>query len=157
MGSWGGYELSRRLAATMRDRKIIIDRTCARCDCEYEWGVHVAFFGDQVGLTNEQISSITHGKASDQCWSSERDRLLIEASDTLHDDALHDDALHDDAHLDDDLWNRLHHQFSDEQLLDPMMPGGWYHSISDAANGARVERELGAPRFTDVTPHPDRQ
>src|SRR5207302_6072455 len=25
-----------------REREIVIDRTCARCRCEYEWGVHVA-------------------------------------------------------------------------------------------------------------------
>ena len=31
MGSWGGYELSKRLSLTMRDREIVIDRTCARC------------------------------------------------------------------------------------------------------------------------------
>jgi hypothetical protein len=38
MGSWGRYELSRRLSLSMRDREIAIDRTCARCGCEYEWG-----------------------------------------------------------------------------------------------------------------------
>ena len=27
---------------------------------------------------------------------------------------------------------------------------GWYHAISFAANGARVAREDGAPRFADV-------
>ena len=29
MGGWGGYELSRRLSLSMRDREIVIDRTCA--------------------------------------------------------------------------------------------------------------------------------
>src|SRR5690606_19779593 len=41
MGTWGRYELSRELSLPMRDREIVIDRTCARCRCEYEWGVHV--------------------------------------------------------------------------------------------------------------------
>ncbi len=36
MSPWGGYELSRRLSLTMRDREIVIDRVCARCACEYE-------------------------------------------------------------------------------------------------------------------------
>jgi hypothetical protein len=31
MTVWGGYELSRRLSLPIRDREIIIDRTCARC------------------------------------------------------------------------------------------------------------------------------
>jgi len=28
MGAWGGYELSKRLSLSMRDREIVIDRTC---------------------------------------------------------------------------------------------------------------------------------
>ncbi len=39
MGGWGGYALSRSLSLSMRDREIVIDRTCARCGCEYEWGI----------------------------------------------------------------------------------------------------------------------
>jgi alkylhydroperoxidase family enzyme len=144
MGSWGAYELSRRLSLTMRDREIIIDRTCARCRCEYEWGVHIAFFADRVGLTSGQVTSITHGTASDRCWSDERDRLLIAAA----------DALHDAAAIADDLWDRLAQQFSDEELLDLLMLAGWYHAISYAANGAKVELEPGAPRFADVLPEP---
>jgi len=142
MGSWGAYELSKRLSVTMRDREIIIDRTCARCRCEYEWGVHVAFFAERVALTSEQITSLAHGSALDACWLDERDRLLIEAT----------DALHDTATLADDLWRRLRQHFSDEQLLDLLMLAGWYHAISYAANGARVELEPGAPRFDDVAP-----
>ena len=53
MGTWGSYELSKRLSLSMRDREIVIDRTCARCRCEYEWGVHVAFFANRVGLNSE--------------------------------------------------------------------------------------------------------
>ena len=59
MGSWGSYELSRKLSLSMRDREIVIDRTCARCGCEYEWGVHVAFFADRVDLSQHQIVSLT--------------------------------------------------------------------------------------------------
>ena len=33
------------------DRELVIQRTCARCGCEYEWGVHAVVFGAQVGLT----------------------------------------------------------------------------------------------------------
>jgi alkylhydroperoxidase family enzyme len=145
MSGWGGYELSRRLSLPMRDREIIIDRTCARCGCEYEWGVHVAFFAERVGLTGEQITSLTHGGASDPCWAGERDRLLIGAA----------DALHDDAALGDGLWRRLARLFSAEQLLDLTMLAGWYHAISFTANGARVACEESAPRFADVLGPPD--
>lgn len=139
MGGWGGYELSKRLSLSMRDREILIDRTCARCRCEYEWGVHVAFFAGRVGLTHDQVTSITHGGSTDSCWADDRDRVLIDAV----------DALHDDADIDDELWQRLCGHFSEEQVLDVLMLVGWYHAISYAANAARVDREPGAPTFAD--------
>jgi alkylhydroperoxidase family enzyme len=145
MSGWGGYELSKRLSLTVRDRELLIDRTCARCGCEYEWGVHVAFFAERAGLTSEQITSLTHGKPSDPCWTDPRDRLLVRAA----------DALHDTFDIDDDLWRQLHAEFGDAELLDVMMLCGWYHAISFAANGARLPPENGAPRFADVaTPRP---
>jgi alkylhydroperoxidase family enzyme len=140
MGGWGRYELSKRLSLTMRDREIVIDRTCARCGCEYEWGVHVAFFAERVGLTNEQVTSLTHGAPSDPCWNDVRDRLLIAAVDTLH----------DMSDIGDDLWQELTAVFSHAQILDLLMLCGWYHAISFAANGARVALERGAPGFADA-------
>jgi alkylhydroperoxidase family enzyme len=139
MASWGGYELSKRLSLSMRDREIIINRTCARCHCEYEWGVHVSFFADRVDLSAAQIRSLTHGAPSDVCWTSERDQLLIECV----------DALHDASSISDDLWTRASRHFDDRQYLDLLMLCGWYHAISFAANGALVELEPGAPRFAD--------
>jgi alkylhydroperoxidase family enzyme len=140
MQGWGGYELSKRLSLPMREREIVIDRTCARCGCEYEWGVHVAFFAGRVGLSGAQITSLTHGAATDPCWTSDPERLLIEAA----------DALHDRGDIGDELWGRLAEHFSPEQLLDVAMLAGWYHAISYAANAARVPLEDGAPRFADA-------
>lgn len=137
---WGAYALSRDLSLTLRDREIVIDRTCARCSCEYEWGVHVAFFADRAGLSADQLHSLTHGGADDACWSDERDRLLVAAV----------DALHDGADLGDDLWDRLQRTFDEAQLLDLCLLTGWYHAISYLARAARVDLEPGAPRFADV-------
>jgi alkylhydroperoxidase family enzyme len=144
MGQWGGYELSKHLSLSMRDREIVIDRVCARCNCEYEWGVHVAFFAERVGFTAEQITSITHGQPSDECWTDITDRLLIEVV----------DSLHDIASIDDELWERLSEHFTHEQALDLFMLTGWYHSISFAANAARVPLEQGVPRFADAAASP---
>jgi len=140
VGPWGGYELSRRLSLSMRDREIVIDRTCARCGCEYEWGVHVVFFVERVGLTGQQVTSLTHGGARDTCWSDGRDRVLIEAV----------DALHDTARTDDRLRGRLAGVSADDELLDLLLLSGWYHAISFVANGVELELGDGAPRFTDV-------
>ena len=139
MGGWGRYELSRELSLSMREREIVIDRTCARCGCEYEWGVHVAFFADRVGLTRPQIASLTSGDASDPCWAEPRERLLIRTV----------DALHDGADIDDALWDELSAAFTPEELLDLLMLCGWYHAISFTANAARVPLEPTTPRFAD--------
>ena len=142
MDGWGRYELSKRLSLSLRDREIVIDRTTARCGCEYEWGVHVAFFAERTGLTGAQLTSLTYGDARDLCWEHERDRLLIEAA----------DALHDTADVDGGLWPRLAAEFTETQLLDLFLLCGWYHAISFAANAARVPLEPAAPRFADVKP-----
>ena len=140
MGVWGRYELSKRLSLSMRDREIVIDRTCARCRCEYEWGVHVAFFANRVGFTSEQITSLTHGESTDPCWSSPRERVLIEVA----------DSLHDGSRIDDGSWQRLSGELSEVEILDLLMLCGWYHAISFAANGVQLALEDGAPRFRDV-------
>ncbi|MGH8240513.1 MAG: carboxymuconolactone decarboxylase family protein, partial [Steroidobacteraceae bacterium] len=124
----------------LRDREVLIDRTCARCGCEYEWGVHVAFLADRVGLTPAQLTSLAHGDPTDSCWVDGRDRLLVRAA----------DALHETADIDDALWDQLGAEFTDAELLDVMMLCGWYHAISFAANGSRLALETGAPRFADV-------
>jgi hypothetical protein len=48
MGGWGGYELSRRLSLGMRDRELVIDRTCARCRCYH--AISFTANGARVGL-----------------------------------------------------------------------------------------------------------
>src|SRR5580658_7888405 len=123
MHGWGSYELSRQLSVPLRAREIVIDRTCARCGCEYEWGVHVAFFAERVGLDETQIASLTSGTADDACWATERERLLIRAV----------DALHDDADIGEDLWQALSIEFDAANLLDLLFLCGWYYAISFVA------------------------
>ena len=140
MGTWGRYELSKGLSLSMRDREIVIDRTCARCHCEYEWGVHVAFFANRVGLTAEQVTSLTQGASTDACWTTPRDCVLIDVC----------DSLHDTSRVDDVLWARLSGELVDTEILDLLMLCGWYHAISFAANGVELSLEDGSPRFADV-------
>jgi len=139
MADWGAYELSRRLSLSMREREILIDRTCARCGAEYEWGVHVLFFAERVGFSPEQVASLTHGSADDACWTA-RERVLIRAA----------DALHETSDIGDDLWGELAAELTDPQILDLLLLCGWYHAISFVARAARVDLEPGAPRFADV-------
>jgi alkylhydroperoxidase family enzyme len=142
MTLWGSYELSRSLSLSLRDREIVIDRTCVRCGCEYEWGVHIAVFAGKARLDQHQIGSLTHGSADDPCWTSERDRLLIRAV----------DALCDHGDIDNTLWEALCGEFDDSEILDLTMLCGWYHAISFTARTARVPLEAGSPTFADVGP-----
>ena len=138
MGAWGGYELSKRLSLSMRQRELVIDRVTARCGCEYEWGVHLAFFGDRVGLSADQKRSITQGGSDDRCWSSDEAAVLRAV-----------DELHDHADMSDATWSELASTLTAEQILDLLMLAGWYHAISYAANAARIPLEDGAPRFAE--------
>src|SRR3546814_15541348 len=40
---------------SLREREIAIDRACARCGGEYEWGVHIALFAEAVGFGPGEI------------------------------------------------------------------------------------------------------
>jgi alkylhydroperoxidase family enzyme len=146
MQGWGSYELSKALSLSLRDREIVIDRTCARCGCEYEWGVHVAFFAARAELDDDQIDSLVRGDADDPCWTSERDRTLIRAV----------DALHDTADIPTELWDALVAQLGVDEILDLTMLCGWYHAISFTAVAARVPLEDFAPRFASAPNGRDR-
>lgn len=142
MSGWGTYELSRDLSLSLRDREILIDRTCARCGCDYELGVHVAFFAAKAGLSEDQVTSLARGAGTDDCWTEERDRLLLALADELHETSTVSDAL----------WSRLSVVLAEAELLDALLLCGWYHAISYAANAAGVEPEPGAPRLLAGSP-----
>jgi alkylhydroperoxidase family enzyme len=121
---------------SLRHREIVIDRTCARCGCPYEWGVHAAFFAQRVALTPEQLRATVHGDANDPVWSDE-ERLLIRMV----------DELHDSAGLTDELWATLAAAFSVEQILELIALVGFYHTVSFFANGLRLPAEARSAPF----------
>jgi alkylhydroperoxidase family enzyme len=141
MHPWGAYELGRHFTLSLRDREIVIDRTCARTGCEYEWGVHVSCFAARAGLDDKQVVSLTHGQPADDCWPESRDRLLIAAA----------DALHDTGDVPDELWAELSATFDEPQLLDLLLLTGWYHAISYVARATRLPPEPNAPTFASIT------
>src|SRR3954449_4164494 len=55
---------------SLREREIVIDRTCALNACEYEWGVHVAAFAAAAHLTDEQVRATVQAPADAPCWSA---------------------------------------------------------------------------------------
>ena len=135
----GSYQLSRKLSMSLRDREIVIDRTCVRCGCEYEWVVHVTHFAARAELTGDQTRSLLAGASSDPCWTNERDRVLIDVVDALC-------LSHD---IDEALWARASTGLGAPQLLDALALCGWYHAVCFIANATRLEPEPGAARFAD--------
>jgi alkylhydroperoxidase family enzyme len=87
---------------SLREREIVIDRTCALTGCEYEWGVHVATFAQATYLTDEQVGATVLGGADAPCWSP-AEQALIAAVDALHASATLDEAEFKalSAHYDD--------------------------------------------------------
>ena len=53
MHGFGAYELSRELSVRLREREVVILRTCAGCGAEYEWGVHVEVFAQRAVVLNQ--------------------------------------------------------------------------------------------------------
>lgn len=132
----GRYLLGRKAAIGLRDREVVITRACARCGAEYEWGVHVAAFGDAAGFsaTDRRVMA---SAAEDPALLAPRDRLLVSMV----------DQLHDTSHIDDALWETLSAHWSPPQLIELMMLAGWYHAVSYVCNAARVPLEEWAARW----------
>jgi len=121
---------------TLRQREIVITRTTALCKSEYEWGVHIAIFGERVGFTPEQIRSLAHGGSDDACWARPEQTLLRLC-----------DALHRDCDLDDALWQSLRADFGEVALLELLMLAGFYRTVSYLTNALRLPLESDAARF----------
>lgn len=118
----------------LREREIVILRTCALCRSEYEWGVHVQFFAAAAGFTPAQIAATVTGDPA-PFTGTERQLLAL------------CDALHHAASVPDELWQRLAAAYRPDQLVELVALAGQYHMISYVTNALEIEREPGAARF----------
>jgi alkylhydroperoxidase family enzyme len=121
---------------SLREREIVIDRTCARTGCEYEWGVHVATFAEAAGLTETQVRATVLGGADAPCWSPAEQALLAAV-----------DALHVGATLSDDEFKALSAHYDDAKILEIILLCGFYRTVSYLANGLDLPLEEKAARF----------
>ena len=120
----------------LRQRELMILRTCALCGAEYEWGVHVKIFQPHTGMSDAQIAATVHGKADDPLWREDEGAILALA-----------DALHASSRIDDALHARLERSFRPEQIVELVVLAGFYHTISFAIGAFAIENEPDAPRF----------
>ena len=119
---------------TLREREIVILRTCALCRSEYEWGVHVEFFAAAAGLAADHIAATVTG---DPAPFSDAERRLLALC----------DALHRTAGVPDELWRDLAAMYRPDQLVELLALAGQYHMISYVTNALAIELEPDAPPF----------
>jgi alkylhydroperoxidase family enzyme len=128
-----------RGSITLRERELVIDRTCARCGCEYEWGVHVTFFAERIGLTAAQVAGTRAPQPAADAFPP-REQLLLRLV----------DELHDTARVSDTLWAELVAEWSSEQLIELIALAGFYHLIAFVANALRIPNEAYGARFPSM-------
>jgi alkylhydroperoxidase family enzyme len=121
---------------SLRERELVIDRTTWRCGSEYEWGVHVAFFGARAGFEEAEIAGLCCDDPGATVFSP-RERLLLRLCDQLHATAT----------VEDDLWKALAAEYRAEQLVELVVLAGLYHAISFATNALAIPLEPFAARF----------
>ncbi len=121
---------------SLREREIVIDRTCALNRCEYEWGVHVAIFASAASLTDDEVRATVRGDASAPCWSPAEQALITAV-----------DALHRCSTLDDAEFADLSAHYDDAQILEIMLLCGFYRTVAYLANGMKLPLEERAAQF----------
>ena len=123
---------------SLREREIVIDRTCARTGCEYEWGVHVATFAAAADLTDEQVRATVRGAATDGCWSSSEQALIAAV-----------DALHERATLSEAEFAALSAHYVEAKIFEIILLCGFYRTVSYLANGLALPLEEKGARFPE--------
>jgi alkylhydroperoxidase family enzyme len=125
----------------LRDREIVINRTTALANCEYEWGVHVAVYGEHAKLTDEQIAATRNAGPEAGCWN-DAELALISAV----------DALHGRATLDQAEFDGLREYYDDAQILEILLLCGFYRTVSYVANALDLPLEPKGARFPGAAP-----
>ena len=121
---------------SLREREIVIERTCALNRCEYEWGVHVAIFAAPADLSEAQVRATVLEGADASCWSA-AEQALIAAVDSLHHRATWTDAE----------FATLRAHYNEDQILEIILLCGFYRTVSYLANGLALPLEEKTARF----------
>lgn len=127
--------LDRDSPLSLRERELVILRTCANTDCEYEWGVHVTIFGPVAKLDDVQISATTRSIEEMECWSEQEVLLLSCVDELCQEQVIKQNLL------------RFQKTWSLQQQLEILALVGNYHTISMVAKTAGLESEAFAARF----------
>ena len=120
----------------LREREIMIDRTCARCGSEYEWGVHIGAVRASAWAHARADPGDGRGRA--RTTSGARGSSSSSSSPTRS------TTLRRSATSCGRSWRG---EFSDEQILELILLAGFYHTVAYLTNGLRLPLEAYAARF----------
>lgn len=127
MSPWGGH-LFLKTSLTIRDREMVILRTCWRCQSAYEWAQHRALAEAAAGLTEADFEAVVAPATRAQL---EWDQVLLAATDQLLEDHF----------IDAVLWAALSERLDHKQLMDLVFTVGHYASMCAAWNTFGVQLE----------------
>jgi alkylhydroperoxidase family enzyme len=121
---------------SLRQREVVIDRTTAKLGCEYEWGVHIAFFADPSGFTPEHVAATVTGATNSPWWSLEEQALVATVDDLV-----------ERRTISARTWADLRAHFDEPQILEVIALVGYYHTISFLCRSLELPLESYAARF----------
>ncbi len=121
----------------LREREIVIDRTAARCGCDYEWGIHVVLFALRAELGEAQSADTAAARPDPALWA-ESELVLLETV----------DALIDRKRLEDDEFARLRGHFSEDEILEIVQLVAFYHGVALICGALALSPEPGMPTLS---------
>ena len=131
---FAGGSLLDRGPLSLREREIVIDRTTARCGCDYEWGIHVRLFGERAGLSQAQIDDTARPTIDPSLWTGAESVLL----ETV-------DRLLDKKSLGDSEYDALATHYSEAQILEIIQLIAFYHGVALICGAFDLAPEPGMP------------
>jgi alkylhydroperoxidase family enzyme len=134
-GTLGSHNLGRG-TLPVRDRELIILRTCYLNRCEYEWGVHVRIYARAAGFSRDEWAATATPSGSCESWSH-HDRDVLSFA----------EMLGARVPLTAEIRTSLRKHWDDAQFLEAAEVAGFYHGVSFIANVAEVECEDWGERF----------
>jgi alkylhydroperoxidase family enzyme len=134
-----GGSLLDRGPLSLRERELVIDRTCALAGNEYEWGVHITAFAAAAKLTPDEIVATVRGGSADPVWNP-AERALLAAV----------EALHARVTLDDAEFADLRAHYDEDQVLEVLLLCGFYRTVAYICRGLDLPLEPNAARFAEA-------
>lgn len=127
--SFGGTLLAGELDGRLRE--LVILRTAARTQADYEWAHH-APTASGLGVGDEELAALRRPLA-DHPWAPDELAVLRAV-----------DEMHDTWTLSDGTWDAVHVLLGDRKTIELVMLVAQYHLVALVLRTLRVELERGA-------------